>query len=534
MSIRVIDIFAGPGGLGEGFSALICKNKERRFNVSLSIEKDLYAYQTLLLRSFFRQFPHGRTSKKYYDFTRGELSLEELFRKKSSESNKALQEAWHAELGKEAVKIVDDRIKEALNEREDWVLVGGPPCQAYSIVGRVRNNGINPNDPRVYLYREYYRILAAHNPPVFVMENVKGLLSAKVEKNQIFQQIIKDLSDPVQAYSLLNGKSKLKMNCPGYKIYSLVHKPLGFELDGTPIFKSKDFLIRAEDYNIPQSRHRIILLGIRKDLEILPKILEKKSPVPIKKVIEGLPPLRSSLSRREDSSKNWLRLIRKVLVHPFLKEISLEHSAYIKQIIKGIKAETFETESSILSKEISIDHISRWYLDKKLEGVCNHESRGHMISDLYRYLFVSSFSHLYKRSPKLSDFPSSLLPEHKNVKQGISENKFADRFRVHLWDEPAKTITSHIHKDGHYYIHPDSTQCRSFSVREAARIQTFPDNYFFCGSRTSQYIQVGNAVPPFLAYQIAQIVSNIFSEMEAIRDYSKMGIKRVELRIIKS
>ena len=148
MSIRVIDIFAGPGGLGEGFAALICWNKERRFKVSLSIEKDHYAYQTLLLRSFFRQFPNGRVSKKYYDFTKGELSLEELFRKKSFEANKAFQEAWHAELGKEPVKMVDDRIKEALSGKEDWVLVGGPPCQAYSIVGRVRRNGINPNDPR--------------------------------------------------------------------------------------------------------------------------------------------------------------------------------------------------------------------------------------------------------------------------------------------------------------------------------------------------------------------------------------------------
>ena len=130
-----------------------------------------------------------------------------------------------------------------------------------------------------------------------------------------------------------------------------------------------------------------------------------------------------------------------------------------------------------------------------------------MNTDIFRYMFVSAFGKAHGRSPKLEDFPKQLLPAHKNVQDGIKNKTFADRFRVQLNEKPAKTITCHISKDGHYYIHPDPTQCRSLTVREAARIQTFPDNYFFCGPRTAQYIQVGNAVPPLLAKRIAEILS---------------------------
>ena len=149
-------------------------------------------------------------------------------------------------------------------------------------------------------------------------------------------------------------------------------------------------------------------------------------------------------------------------------------------------------------------------------GVCNHSTRGHIAKDLQRYLFAACFADVKKASPKLSDFPTNLLPLHKNVKEGLSENKFADRFRVQLSNFPASTITSHISKDGHYYIHPDPTQCRSLTVREAARIQTFPDNYYFCGPRTAQYIQVGNAVPPLLGKKIATVVYRALKENKLV------------------
>jgi DNA (cytosine-5)-methyltransferase 1 len=128
---------------------------------------------------------------------------------------------------------------------------------------------------------------------------------------------------------------------------------------------------------------------------------------------------------------------------------------------------------------------------------------------LHRYFFAAVFAKKRGRSPLLEDFPRALLPNHENVAEALKETKFNDRFRVQLASRPSTTIVSHISKDGHYYIHYDSSQCRSLTVREAARLQTFPDNYFFEGPRTEQYKQVGNAVPPLLAKQIAQIVAEL-------------------------
>lgn len=130
-----------------------------------------------------------------------------------------------------------------------------------------------------------------------------------------------------------------------------------------------------------------------------------------------------------------------------------------------------------------------------------------MPSDLARYLFCSCYAATKSRSPRLTDFPKQLLPAHRNLDHGVKDACFADRFRVQLSGSPSTTITSHISKDGHYYIHDDPRQCRSLSVREAARLQTFPDDYFFEGNQTQQYHQVGNAVPPLLARQLAEVVS---------------------------
>ena len=523
MKIPIIDIFAGPGGLGEGFSAFKNpENSERSFKIALSIEKEFYAHQTLTLRSFFRQFNDGDVPSEYYQLLRGEITMEELFELWPKESNKAKKEAWLAELGEGQTatsnKIVDERVQAALNGSKNWLLIGGPPCQAYSVVGRSRRQEKTldeKKDKRVGLYKQYLRILAIHSPSVFVMENVKGLLSAKTKASPIFSNILSDLEDPVNAYISENGKNGIKLNCPGYNIYSLVAKPRRFDLYGKPDFAPSDFLIFSENYGVPQTRHRVILLGIRKDFDILPGILSKEDEVPLSQILNGLPRLRSGLSRIEDNGVNWKNAIININNNNILNGLDKRVVAEMEKQLKKVRIPHKGSGSEFIPGNTSkVKYRPDWYIDEKIGGVCNHSSRAHMESDLMRYFFVSCFGKVKRKSPHLRDFPSALLPAHKNIGHGKSIKKFSDRFKVQLWHKPSNTITSHISKDGHYYIHPDATQCRSMTVREAARIQTFPDNYFFCGSRTSQFVQVGNAVPPLLANKIARIVFKLFHEIQ--------------------
>ena len=320
-----------------------------------------------------------------------------------------------------------------------------------------------------------------------------------------------DLSNPVIAFQDDEKYNSLKLDCPGYKIYSLILQPRGFDKEGKPIYRQKDFLIHSEKFGIPQARHRLILLGIRNDIDIIPDFLKPTDEVPISKVLSGLPKLRSGLSKVVNDTEKWNRIIQQITKKGILNGINSQIKIEILRQIESIKIQHLGTGAEYISSDkIDSNYCPDWYLDLNIHGICNHSSRGHMESDLLRYFFISCYAKVKNVSPKLEDFPLALLPNHKNVKEGIENKKFADRFRVQLWNQPSKTITSHISKDGHYYIHPDPSQCRSFSVREAARIQTFPDNYYFCGPRTSQYIQVGNAVPPLLANQIANIVYKVF------------------------
>ncbi len=515
--IPVIDIFAGPGGLGEGFCSLLDEQRQRYFKIALSIEKEPYAHETLTLRNFFRQFDPGNVPKEYYDFIKGSITQDDLYKTFPEQSNAAKEEAWLAELGASknavSVKEVDKKIKSALNGETDWLLIGGPPCQAYSVVGRSRRQEKildEQKDERVGLYKQYLRILAVHNPAVFVMENVKGLLSAETKDSPVFSRILKDLSNPVAAYISDFGQNGIQLICPGYKIFSMIVKAEKFDADGNPIFEQKDFVIHAEKFGIPQTRHRVILLGVRRDLDFIPDTLTQMEEVNISKVLSGLPRVRSGLSKIKDDSQTWKKFIDKILRRGMLTRIEKDVKEEIYKQLKKISIPHCDTGNSYIPFNVNVDYRADWFLDENLPGVCNHKSRGHMASDLLRYFFVSCFGRVKGISPTLGDFPPALLPNHENVNEAIEDKKFADRFRVQLANSPSKTITSHISKDGHYYIHYDPTQCRSLTVREAARIQTFPDNYYFCGPRTAQFTQVGNAVPPLLANKIAQIVYPIF------------------------
>jgi len=523
--IPVIDLFAGPGGLGEGFSSLHDNNK-RIFDIKLSIEKDINAYNTLLLRSFYRKFKTNGVPDEYYnvlresDLKKREILKNKMYKKYPEEFAEANKEALNAELGSDKFpnKMFDNKIKQSLeNGKKNWVLIGGPPCQAYSLVGRSRVGGINSEDHRVYLYKEYLRIIARHQPSVFVMENVKGLLSAKVNGDSVFPKILSDLQNPKSVFPEYKSLR--------YKIYSLVKKPDEITLELNPIFKNqKDFLIKSEEYGVPQKRHRVILLGIREDINKAPGILSKTSKKnTLKDVIEDLPQIRSGISRSIAGTELINGKEKRIYKHEdntdrswqqFISGSFKEFTKWSEFVINNFGFPDFKFKNSLgaefikYNTEVKSNPLHEWFTDKKLQGISNHISRSHLKEDLNRYLFSAMYTHINKTFPKVNEYiehSKALVPDHKNVQSG----KFADRFRVQKPDEPATTITSHISKDGHYFIHYDYKQCRSLTVREAARVQTFPDNYLFCGNRTAQYHQVGNAVPPYLAFKISEIVYEI-------------------------
>jgi len=522
----VVDLFAGPGGLGEGFSAYRFANNHP-FRIRLSIEKDAIAHMTLKLRAFYRYFIHENlpVPEEYYQYLQGKINRDALYAKYPEATRCSDEEAICAELGSDDFldSFFDKKIEKVLHGEKNWLLIGGPPCQAYSLVGRSRRLGALKdkngdliddgieffNDHKHKLYEQYLRIIAKHSPSVFVMENVKGILSSRLNGEYIFPVILSDLQNPFLAAKAHNWGIVAQHS---YKTISFV--------TGTEPDKNRDYLIKTEKYGIPQARHRVIILGIRND--IWKRIngsfshLSIKKEVTVAEILGNMPKIRSDFSKRKSATAyDWKNHLSYAAKMGWFYEIDSDVKKIIQKADAVREKETLETKSDE-HKACQPKTYKDWYDDQNLTCLCNHESRTHMDSDLYRYLFVSAYGEAKGVSPCLRDFPIELLPNHKNVskdrnniKDGDNQ-KFADRFKVQLWNKPASTITSHISKDGHYFIHPDPVQCRSLTVREAARLQTFPDNYFFEGNRTQQYHQVGNAVPPLLAKQIAEIVYNIF------------------------
>ena len=512
--IGIVDLFAGPGGLGEGFSAFQTSDGRHPFSIEISVEKDAAAHATLLLRSFLRKFRDGFPAE-YYAYLNGgnsEPDWSALYPRKWEE---ATSEAQCLELGTwKASRILSSRIgeiKKKYNRRT--ILIGGPPCQAYSVARRPRNvnmgTRILKKDGRIFLYEKYISALRKLEPMAFVLENVKGMLSFSLGEDMIFDKVENGLG------------SATRKN--GYRLFALDQEEgmldIGTDQD------LRNYVVRMENHGIPQTRHRVIIVGLRSDIadgidsnDILSLPFFDKQ-VTVKDVIGKMPRLRSGLTR-SDGVDAWKKAVinasdmmqKRVNSLPasFRKKFKDELKRTCKSLLDKPPTERMSARGTGIPKSCPSE-LREWFSDSELKRLPNNETRGHMTKDLARYLFAAVFGRATGKSPRAWEFPTFLAPKHRNWKSG----HFTDRFRVQVAAKPATTVISHIAKDGHYFIHPDPSQCRSLTVREAARLQTFPDNYLFKGNRTEQYTQVGNAVPPFLARQIAESLWNVLGERAA-------------------
>ncbi|MEM9417690.1 MAG: DNA cytosine methyltransferase [Planctomycetota bacterium] len=520
--IPVIDLFAGPGGLGEGFSSLK-RNKKPAFKIALSVEKDRHAHSTLRLRSFMRKLDLATSSHLKREFAQSKRKsadvndlyasfpdlIEEVDEEVLADRNDAQRELGSRQFSNSDLDAI---IRDRLAGAGVWALIGGPPCQAYSMVGRAKLKSLMGDsfekDTRHFLYKQYLRIIGTHEPPIFVMENVKGMLSSTINGKRIVEQILEDLGRPHRSKDL------------SYRLYPFVQPTdkskrglFGDDCDAT------DYIVRAEDFGVPQKRHRVIILGIRSDIEVEPnQIKASEDRVTLRDILGDLPPLRSQITKIDGVEIDWVHGVKSINAMLNNQDVPAPVAREIREQLQHLNPDG-EGYGSFkpYRRGKPTARVKSLYRQNDLGGVCNHEPRRHMLSDLHRYFYAACYGQVEDctgayASPKLKDFPRVLLPDHENVDHdSVATAHFADRFRVQLWDEPATTVTSHISKDGHYFIHPDPSQCRSLSVREAARIQTFPDDYIFLGTRTAQYHQVGNAVPPLLAKQLAEVVYGVLA-----------------------
>lgn len=395
-----IDLFAGAGGLSEGFI-------EEGFNSLAYVEMDQDACETLKTREVYYFLKNKNKLDLYSKYLKKEISKEELY---SKVPQKIIDKVVHKAISKENLNLIFDKIG---NIKEVDLVIGGPPCQAYSLVGRARvGKENNSKDPRNFLYKFYFEFLKKYKPKMFVFENVPGLLTAGGGK---YFQDMKNLFE--EEYHI----SKDKLN--------------------------------SSNFGVLQNRKRVFIVGIRKDLDNFgfPDLKAIENRWKVKEILEDLPKIQAGES--------------------------IEYGVYSKKPSSYLKESGIRKEDDILTDHISRPHNDH---DKKIYSIAINKLKNE------------------KTRFKYTDLPENMRT-HKNLKS------FVDRFKVVSDEEnAAQTMVAHISKDGHYYIHPDLSQCRSLTVREAARIQSFPDNYYFEGSRTSKFKQIGNAVPPILGKQIAK------------------------------
>lgn len=441
--LYAIDLFAGCGGLSEGF-------EQAGFDIIAQVEMDKWACETLRTRHLYYELHRIRKGRLYSSYLSEEISREEILDKfphiKDSIDHRVIQ----AILGNERTNKVLKKIEASKKFHEAskvHVLLGGPPCQCYSLVGRARDPLRMQYDERHYLYKHYLKILQSVRPDFFVFENVPGLFTAKAEGKAIFLRILKDFSSLDTPYG--------------------VTPPLE-EIYEDPC----SYIINSADFHIPQTRKRLILVGYRKSLG-------KEHP----DILEIFAKLQKQAS--QNRAKGYLTVDDAIGDLPRLKPGN-GNDGWLGPYAAPANLKNYQIK-----------------MRKRSLGVIHHRARLHMKSDLDRYEFFILHHKNGNGAATIDDLMDErpdLIPKHQHL------DKFLDRFKVQWWTQPASTIMAHINKDGHYYIHPDIHQCRSFTVREAARCQSFPDNFKFEGSRTQQFQQVGNAVPPLLSYNIAKAI----------------------------
>ena len=418
-NLTFIDLFSGAGGLSEGFI-------RAGFIPVAHVEMDVAACNTLLTRTVYHKLKNSNDFTLYTSYLKGKISKAEIHGLLDEEERNSV---INLSISDESNPFIFQKIDSLRKEKPVDIIIGGPPCQAYSLAGRARDKNKMKGDSRNYLFRHYAKYLEYFQPKIFVFENVIGLLSAKNEDGSKYID---------QMISLF--------------------KEVGY----TTEYK----VVNASEYGVLQNRKRVILIGKRgSETGFYPefeKLAQNKTSF-VKDLLEDLPKIQAG-------SGNWFN---------------------VKYINKGSK------------------YIFNANIRNGINFTTQHIARPHNKQDKEIYQIAVRKWNIGQYRLDYNDLPEE-LKSHNN------RRSFVDRFKVVASDlTKSQTVVAHIAKDGHYYIHPDLSQNRSLSVREAARLQSFPDDYFFEGvgnepNRTAAFKQIGNAVPPLLAEQIAKKIKSLF------------------------
>ena len=419
-SLNYIDLFAGAGGLSEGFM-------QSGFEPVAHVEMNEYAAKTLQTRIAYFYLKEQGKLDSYYKYEKGEISREDLLKLVPEEE---LKTVINKEMSTATIKDIFKTIDTVMTEKglkQIDVIVGGPPCQAYSLVGRAQSSHMlvpMEEDPRNELYKMYVQFLTKYKPRMFVFENVAGIKTAR------------------------GGQA--------YKNLQSYMRRVGYEIEPHEL--------NAKDFGVLQSRKRVIIVGWLKGTGY---------EYPSFDIITG-----------------------KALVCDLLEDLSSlkpggSSDDYLVQDMRKVKS--YVKKNAIREKaDVLTGHVARPHTDQDIE--------------IYKRVIDLWYSNSQHKRLRYDDLP-------ENLKTHTNRTSFTDRFKVVEGDmEYCHTILAHLSKDGHYFIHPDIDQHRSITVREAARLQSFPDNYYFEGPRTAQFVQIGNAVPPMMAKQIADKIKEQLSK----------------------